>query len=184
MSYSMINIKILRKFGEELAHVIKPRFVETCSTEDYINVMQVIITTTKIGKTWTKKSMESKILPKTSKEDRTPEIPVYKCQTCGSNSHSSNTFTKKTRINKAEVIEEVWCSEGKKNLTNIWQYLITHQQRIILFKKLQLSFNSMNFILTCHNIVKIATTPSISRSPYCAGLNLLVVKAILLENPD
>ncbi|MBW0550745.1 hypothetical protein O181_090460 [Austropuccinia psidii MF-1] len=39
MSDSMINMKILRKFGGELEHAIKCRCVEPCPTEDYINAM-------------------------------------------------------------------------------------------------------------------------------------------------
>ncbi|MBW0523207.1 hypothetical protein O181_062922 [Austropuccinia psidii MF-1] len=34
ISDSMINIKVLRKFGGELEHAIKCRCVEPCSTED------------------------------------------------------------------------------------------------------------------------------------------------------
>ncbi|MBW0573407.1 hypothetical protein O181_113122 [Austropuccinia psidii MF-1] len=51
MSDSMINMKILRKCGGELEHAIKCRCVESCSTEDYINDMEDIITRTIIGKT-------------------------------------------------------------------------------------------------------------------------------------
>ncbi|MBW0578678.1 hypothetical protein O181_118393, partial [Austropuccinia psidii MF-1] len=36
MSDSMTNMKILRKCGGELEHAIKCRFLEPCSTEDYI----------------------------------------------------------------------------------------------------------------------------------------------------
>ncbi|MBW0541471.1 hypothetical protein O181_081186 [Austropuccinia psidii MF-1] len=50
MSDTRINMKILRKFGGELEHAIKLRCVETCSTEDYINAMEDIITRTRIGK--------------------------------------------------------------------------------------------------------------------------------------
>ncbi|MBW0560006.1 hypothetical protein O181_099721 [Austropuccinia psidii MF-1] len=61
MSDSMINKKILRKCGRELEDSIKCRCVEPCSTEDYINSMEDIITRTRIGKTWTRVPMESKI---------------------------------------------------------------------------------------------------------------------------
>ncbi|MBW0573952.1 hypothetical protein O181_113667 [Austropuccinia psidii MF-1] len=54
MSDSMINMRILRKCGGELEHSIKCRFVEPCSTEDYINAMEDIITRKRIGKTWTR----------------------------------------------------------------------------------------------------------------------------------
>ncbi|MBW0548702.1 hypothetical protein O181_088417 [Austropuccinia psidii MF-1] len=76
---SIINIKISRNCGGELEHAIKCSFVETCSTEDYINAMEDIITRTRIGKTWTRRPVESKMVPKISREDKRPERPVLKC---------------------------------------------------------------------------------------------------------
>ncbi|MBW0463852.1 hypothetical protein O181_003567 [Austropuccinia psidii MF-1] len=90
MSDSMINMKILRKCGLELEHAIKCRCVEPCSTEDYINAMEDIITRRRVGKTWTR------------------------CHKCGSTSHLANTCTKKTKLNEAQVIEEVQCTEEKE----------------------------------------------------------------------
>ncbi|MBW0545939.1 hypothetical protein O181_085654 [Austropuccinia psidii MF-1] len=114
MSDTMINMKILRKCGGELEHAIKSRCVEPCSTEDYINAMEDIITRTRIGITWTKTPMESKIVSKIPREDRRPEKPVLKCHKCGSTSHLANTCTKKTKINEFQVIEEVHCTEEKE----------------------------------------------------------------------
>ncbi|MBW0515451.1 hypothetical protein O181_055166 [Austropuccinia psidii MF-1] len=51
ISDSNINMKILRKCGGELEHAIKCRCVKSCSSEDYINAMEDIITRTIIGKT-------------------------------------------------------------------------------------------------------------------------------------
>ncbi|MBW0532756.1 hypothetical protein O181_072471 [Austropuccinia psidii MF-1] len=87
MSDTMINMKILRKCGGELEHAIKSGCVEPCSTEDYINAMEDIITRTRIGKTWTK-------------------IPIT--------SHLANTCTKKTKINEVQVIEGIQCTEEKE----------------------------------------------------------------------
>ncbi|MBW0512062.1 hypothetical protein O181_051777 [Austropuccinia psidii MF-1] len=114
MSDSMINMKIFRKFGGELEHDIECRCVEPCSTEDYINAMEDIITRTRIGKTWTKVLMESKMVSKMSIEDKRPERPVWKCHKCGSTSNLANTCTKKTKINEAQVIEEAQCTEEKE----------------------------------------------------------------------
>ncbi|MBW0565686.1 hypothetical protein O181_105401, partial [Austropuccinia psidii MF-1] len=75
MSDSMLNLKILRKCGGELEHSIKCRCVETFSTEDYLNSIEAIITSTRIGKTWTRIPMESKMVSKTSREDKRPERP-------------------------------------------------------------------------------------------------------------
>ncbi|MBW0464557.1 hypothetical protein O181_004272 [Austropuccinia psidii MF-1] len=110
----MINMKISRKFGGELENDIKFRFLEPCSKEDYINSMEDIITRKIIGKTWTRNPMESEIVPKTSREDGRPEIPVLKCHKCGSTSHFAKTCTKKTKINQAKVIEEAQFSEEKE----------------------------------------------------------------------
>ncbi|MBW0521755.1 hypothetical protein O181_061470 [Austropuccinia psidii MF-1] len=114
ISDTMINMKLLRKCGGELEHAIKCRCVEPCSTEDYINAMEDIITRTRIGKTLTKIPMESKMIPKISREDRKPERNVLKCHKCGSTSHLANTCTKKTKINEVQVIEEVQCTEEKE----------------------------------------------------------------------
>ncbi|MBW0540047.1 hypothetical protein O181_079762 [Austropuccinia psidii MF-1] len=82
--------------------------------EDYLNAMEDIITRKRTGKARTREPMESKRIPKTSKEDRRPERSVLKCHKCGSTSHLANTFTKNSKINKFQVIEEVQCAEEKE----------------------------------------------------------------------
>ncbi|MBW0581510.1 hypothetical protein O181_121225 [Austropuccinia psidii MF-1] len=125
MSDTMINMKILRKCRGELEHVIKSRCVEPCSTEDYINAMEDIITRTRIGKSWTKIPVESKMVSKIPREDRRPEKPVLKCHKCGNTSHLANTCTKKTKINEAQVIEGVRCDyETDDNITINQQYYV------------------------------------------------------------
>ncbi|MBW0525690.1 hypothetical protein O181_065405 [Austropuccinia psidii MF-1] len=111
MSDTMINMNLLRKCRGELEHAIKCRCVEPCAAEDYINAMEDIINRTRIGKTWTKIPMESKMLPKISREERRPERPVLKFHKCGSTSNLANTYTKKTKINEVQVIEEVQFTE-------------------------------------------------------------------------
>ncbi|MBW0509264.1 hypothetical protein O181_048979 [Austropuccinia psidii MF-1] len=106
MSEIMINMKILRRCGGELEHAIKCKCVEPCSTDDYINAMEDIITRTRIGGTWTKIPMESKMVPRISREDQKSERPVLKCHKCGSTSHLANTCTKKTKINEVQCTEE------------------------------------------------------------------------------
>ncbi|MBW0520665.1 hypothetical protein O181_060380 [Austropuccinia psidii MF-1] len=114
MSDTMINMKILRKCGGELEHAIKCRCVEPCSTEDYIDAMQDIITRTRIGKAWTKIPMESKMVPMISREDRKTERPILKFHKCGRTANLANTCTKKTKINEVQVIEEVQHTEDKE----------------------------------------------------------------------
>ncbi|MBW0509748.1 hypothetical protein O181_049463 [Austropuccinia psidii MF-1] len=76
--------------------------------------MEDIIIRRRIGKTWTRVPMESKMLSKTSREDKRPERPVLKCHKCGGTEHLANTFTKETKINEVQVIEEVQCTEEKE----------------------------------------------------------------------
>ncbi|MBW0527359.1 hypothetical protein O181_067074 [Austropuccinia psidii MF-1] len=76
--------------------------------------MEDIITRTRIGKTWTRVPMESKIVSQTSREDKRPERLVLKCHKCGSTSHLANNCSKKEKINEAQVIEEVQCTEEKE----------------------------------------------------------------------
>ncbi|MBW0548007.1 hypothetical protein O181_087722 [Austropuccinia psidii MF-1] len=114
MSDSMINMKILRKCGGELEQAIKCRCVEPCSKEDYINAMVDMITRKRIGKTWTRIPMESKMVSKTSREDKRPERPVLKFHKCRRTSHLANTCTKKKKINEVQVIEEVQCTGEKE----------------------------------------------------------------------
>ncbi|MBW0506900.1 hypothetical protein O181_046615 [Austropuccinia psidii MF-1] len=104
MSHSMINIKIFRKCGGELEHAIKCRCVEPFSTEEYINSMEGIIARTRIGKTCTRVPIASKMVSKTSREDKMPERPSLKFHKGGSTSNLANTYTKKAKINEAQVI--------------------------------------------------------------------------------
>ncbi|MBW0580294.1 hypothetical protein O181_120009 [Austropuccinia psidii MF-1] len=91
MSDSMINMNILRKCGGELEHSINCRCVASCSTEDYINAMGDIMTRTRICKTWTRDPMESKMVPKISREDKRAKRTVWKCHKCGRTSHLAIT---------------------------------------------------------------------------------------------
>ncbi|MBW0547170.1 hypothetical protein O181_086885 [Austropuccinia psidii MF-1] len=114
MSDSMININILRKCGGDLEHAIKFIYVETWSSEDYINAMEDIITRKRFGKTWTRHPMKSKMILKISREEKIPGIPVFKCHKCGSTSNLANTCTKKANINEIQVIEKAQCDELKE----------------------------------------------------------------------
>ncbi|MBW0531880.1 hypothetical protein O181_071595 [Austropuccinia psidii MF-1] len=114
MSGSMINIKRLRKCGGELEHAMKFICVEPCSSEDYINSMEDIITRKRIDKAWTRTPIESKMVPKICRDDKSPERAVLKCHNCGSTLHLANTCTKKTKINEFQIIGEVQYTEEKE----------------------------------------------------------------------
>ncbi|MBW0467396.1 hypothetical protein O181_007111 [Austropuccinia psidii MF-1] len=102
---SIIDVKL-----GEIEHAINCRCVEPYSTEDYINAKEDIITRQRSSKTWTRSPIESKLVPKISREDKRPERPVFKCHKCGRNSHLAKNCTKKTKINEVQVIEEVQCA--------------------------------------------------------------------------
>ncbi|MBW0517888.1 hypothetical protein O181_057603 [Austropuccinia psidii MF-1] len=76
--------------------------------------MEDIIIRTRIGKTWTRVPMGPKMFSKTSREDKRPERPVLECYICESTSHLANNYTKKTKINEVQVIEEVQYTEEKE----------------------------------------------------------------------
>ncbi|MBW0519768.1 hypothetical protein O181_059483 [Austropuccinia psidii MF-1] len=104
ISETRIHERILRKYGWDLARAIRSRCIEPCFTEYYINAMEDIPTSTKIGRNWYKPPMDNrtsrKPIPKPNKpHDKAP----LKCHKCGSTSHLANTFPKKTRINEIEI---------------------------------------------------------------------------------
>ncbi|MBW0583094.1 hypothetical protein O181_122809, partial [Austropuccinia psidii MF-1] len=109
MSETMVHKRILRKCGGDLEHAIRSRFIEPCSTEDYINAMEDITTRTKIGRNWSKSPIDNKTNGKPISKPNKPQdrLPL-KCHKCGSTSHLANTCPKKTRINEinAEKVED------------------------------------------------------------------------------
>ncbi|MBW0583366.1 hypothetical protein O181_123081 [Austropuccinia psidii MF-1] len=158
MSDTISNMKILRECGGELEHAIKVICVEPCSTEDYINAMEDIITRTRIGKTWTRIPIESKMFQKIPREDKRPERPVLKCCKCGSTSHLATTCTKKTKTMKFRSLEEFSLLKRRRNLIKIMQSPRIHQWRTVPLKTLKRSLRSQKSIPTCHSTVRIAAT--------------------------
>ncbi|MBW0482540.1 hypothetical protein O181_022255 [Austropuccinia psidii MF-1] len=76
--------------------------------------MEDIIPRKRDSKTWTRDLLESKMVPKISREDARPERPVLKCYKCGKTSHLANNSTRKSKVNELQVIEEVQCAEEKE----------------------------------------------------------------------
>ncbi|MBW0546395.1 hypothetical protein O181_086110 [Austropuccinia psidii MF-1] len=185
MSDTMINMKVLRKFGGELEHAVKCRCVESCSTEDYINAMEDIITRTRIGKTWSKIPIESKIVSKISREDRRPEKPVLKSHKCGSTSHLANNCTKNTKINEAQVIEEVQCTEEKEESdlysafsedTPVEDYTI--ENITDFFEVTEVHTHLQQYIQDCHNLINLQDSRMCKTKPargkgYTAGASCI-----------
>ncbi|MBW0593851.1 hypothetical protein O181_133566, partial [Austropuccinia psidii MF-1] len=91
MSQKMVHMKILKKCGGELEHALRSRCIEPCSTEEYINALEVIVKRTKIGKTWKKLDIKSPNKP-FIKKDKSKEAfkpntsnnnEQRKCHKCG-----------------------------------------------------------------------------------------------------
>ncbi|MBW0523489.1 hypothetical protein O181_063204 [Austropuccinia psidii MF-1] len=60
MSETLVDKRRLKKCGGDLEHAIRSRYIEPCSTEDYINAMEDITARTKIGRNWYKTPMDNK----------------------------------------------------------------------------------------------------------------------------
>ncbi|MBW0575490.1 hypothetical protein O181_115205 [Austropuccinia psidii MF-1] len=111
MSQKMVHMKILKKCGGELEHALRRRCIEPCSTEEYINALEHIVTRTKIGRTWKKLDIKSPNKP-FIKKDKSKEAfkpntsnsnEQRKCHKCGGIGHLANNFLKKEKIN--EIVE-------------------------------------------------------------------------------
>ncbi|MBW0571933.1 hypothetical protein O181_111648 [Austropuccinia psidii MF-1] len=107
----MVHMKIPKKCGGELDHVLRSRFIELCSTEEYINVLEDIVTRTKIGRNWKKLDIKSPKKP-FIKKDKPKEAfnPItstsnekIKCHKCRGIGHLANNCLKKAKIN--EIVE-------------------------------------------------------------------------------
>ncbi|MBW0462842.1 hypothetical protein O181_002557 [Austropuccinia psidii MF-1] len=162
ISDSMINMKILRKCGGGVEIAIKWRCVEPCTSDDYINSMEDIITRTRIGRTWTRNPMESKMVPMISREDKRPEIPVLKCHECGSTSHLANTCTKNTKINEFKFIEAVQFTEEKEESdqdsavseeTSVENYSI--ENITAFFEVTEVNTHLPQYSEDCYNLINI-----------------------------
>ncbi|MBW0576915.1 hypothetical protein O181_116630 [Austropuccinia psidii MF-1] len=84
MSQKLVHIEILKKCGGELKNALQRRFIEPCSTEEYINALEAIVTRTKI--------------PTTSNNNE-----QRRCHKCESIGHLANNCLKKAKIN--EIVE-------------------------------------------------------------------------------
>ncbi|MBW0591211.1 hypothetical protein O181_130926 [Austropuccinia psidii MF-1] len=86
-------------------------YIEPCSTEEYINALEDIVTRTKIGRNWKKLDIKTPNKPfikkdkqrETFKPNTSKSNEQRKCHKCGGNGHLSNNFLKKAKIN--EIVE-------------------------------------------------------------------------------
>ncbi|MBW0536432.1 hypothetical protein O181_076147 [Austropuccinia psidii MF-1] len=104
-------MKILKKCGGELENSVRSRCIEPCSTEEYINSLEYIVTRTKICGTWNKLDIKSSNKPFIKKDKpREPFNPntsnineQRKFQKCGGIGYLAINCLKKVKIN--EIVE-------------------------------------------------------------------------------
>ncbi|MBW0572360.1 hypothetical protein O181_112075, partial [Austropuccinia psidii MF-1] len=91
MSQKMVHMKTLKKFSGELENALRRRCIEPCSTEEYINSLEDIVTRTKMGKTWKKLDIKSPNKPfiknnkskEAFKSNTSNNNEQRKCHKCG-----------------------------------------------------------------------------------------------------
>ncbi|MBW0515957.1 hypothetical protein O181_055672 [Austropuccinia psidii MF-1] len=107
----MVHMKILKKCGEELENFLRSRCIEPCSTEEYINALEDIVTRTKTGRTWKNLDIKSSSKPFIKKDKPREPIKLNTSNTneqrkyhkCGGIGHLANNCLKKAKIN--EIVE-------------------------------------------------------------------------------
>ncbi|MBW0515682.1 hypothetical protein O181_055397 [Austropuccinia psidii MF-1] len=89
------------------------RCIEPCSTEEYINSLEDIVTRTKIGRAWRKVDIKSpnELFIKKDKQretfkPKTPNNEQRKCHKCRSIGHLANNCLKKANINEIEETDD------------------------------------------------------------------------------
>ncbi|MBW0556117.1 hypothetical protein O181_095832 [Austropuccinia psidii MF-1] len=111
MSQKIVHMKILKKCGGKSEHALRIRCIEPCSTEEYINALEDIVTRTKIGRTRKKLDIKSTNKP-FIKKDKSKEAfkpntsnnnEQRKFHKCGGVGHLANHSLKKEKIN--EIVE-------------------------------------------------------------------------------
>ncbi|MBW0472958.1 hypothetical protein O181_012673 [Austropuccinia psidii MF-1] len=104
MSETMVHKRILRKYGGDINHAIRSRFIDPFSTRNYINSIEDITTRTIIGRNWHKPPIDNRTSGKSILRPNKPKAraPLI-CQKCGSTSQLANTFPKKPRTNEREL---------------------------------------------------------------------------------
>ncbi|MBW0542514.1 hypothetical protein O181_082229 [Austropuccinia psidii MF-1] len=104
MFQKMVHIKILKKCGGELKHSLRSGCIDPCSTEEYINALEDIVTRTKIGRTWKKLDIKSPNKPREPfKPNKANTNEKRKFHKCGGIGDLANNFLKNEKIN--EIVE-------------------------------------------------------------------------------
>ncbi|MBW0566583.1 hypothetical protein O181_106298 [Austropuccinia psidii MF-1] len=92
--------------SEELEHSLRRRCIELCSTEEYLNSLEDIFTTTTIGRKWKNLDIKSSNKPFIKKDKPKPPFKPNKtnekgrCNNYGGIENLANNSFKKTTINE------------------------------------------------------------------------------------
>ncbi|MBW0514243.1 hypothetical protein O181_053958 [Austropuccinia psidii MF-1] len=116
MSEFMIHRKILRQCGGDLENAVKSRTTEQSSEEDYINILEEVTTRTRIGSSRVNSKTRlntpwKDYVDKNHKENsnnvkhKFADI-IRKCHICQGTTHSSNTCSKRGKINEFYIEKE------------------------------------------------------------------------------
>ncbi|MBW0532368.1 hypothetical protein O181_072083 [Austropuccinia psidii MF-1] len=110
-------MKIPKKCGGELEHALRSRCIEPCSTEEYINALEDIVTRIKIGRTWKILDIKSPNKPLIKKDEaREPFKPntpnsneQRKFHKCGEdhNGKEESSSEKDTEESKTSESDEI-----------------------------------------------------------------------------
>ncbi|MBW0516382.1 hypothetical protein O181_056097 [Austropuccinia psidii MF-1] len=112
----MIHRKILRQCGGNLEHAVKRRTTEQASAEDIINILEEVITRTRIGSSrvnlktrfntpW-KDSVEKNSKANSNNVKYKFADIIRKCHICQSTTHLANTCPKRGKINEIDIEKE------------------------------------------------------------------------------
>ncbi|MBW0518191.1 hypothetical protein O181_057906 [Austropuccinia psidii MF-1] len=127
----MVHMRILKKCGDELEHALRSRCIEPCSTEEYINALEDIVTRTKIGETWKKLDIKSPNKPFIKKRINQKKL----------SSTINPTIMSKENAIKVEVLDTypITASRRKKSM-KLWKQKTTMtKKRNLTLKKRQKS---------------------------------------------
>ncbi|MBW0527455.1 hypothetical protein O181_067170 [Austropuccinia psidii MF-1] len=186
MSEAMIHRSVLRKFGGDLEHAIRSRFIEAFSPEDYINSMADITTRTKIGRNWYKPPVDNKTSGKPiSKPNKPHEKAPFNCNKCGSTCHLANNFPKKTRINEIEIEKEDDTKEANNVSLDESESEPSEEEELtdkISIKKEIFPLSSQKGILTYHSTVMFVWILYMCNMLRCRKPNLPELKVLQLDH--
>ncbi|MBW0546888.1 hypothetical protein O181_086603 [Austropuccinia psidii MF-1] len=116
MSEFMIHRNILRQCGGDLDHSLKSRTTEKSSAEDIINILQEVITQTRIGSSRVNLKASFNTPWKDSVDKNQKQNPnnmkyksadiIIKCHIWQSTTHLANTCPKRGKINEIDIEKE------------------------------------------------------------------------------